>query len=131
MQKFIYNIIMPLNAFKLQLMELSWTTSTELHHVSNQLSETHHWNDISNCLPSGQLKRAATIVTGPLACPAAKRRRKKDLEICGKCHKIVAALALQMIQCDNCDQWYQYDCVGVLEEEADVIEFICPSETCI
>ena len=82
-----------------------------MYQVSNLLCGTRHRNDISH---SGQLKEVATIVS----CPAAKRRRK-DLELCGKCQEDVVALAEKMIQCDNCDQWYHYDCVGVDEEDAD------------
>ena len=93
-----------------------------MYQVSNLLCGTRHRNDTSNCLHSGQLKKVATIVS----CPAAKRRRKDEGELCGKCQEDVAALAEKMIQCDNCDQWYHYDCVGVDEEDAEHIDFVCP-----
>ena len=31
----------------------------------------------------------------------------------------------QMIQCDLCDQWYHYECVGTTTDEATKIDFAC------
>ena len=31
-----------------------------------------------------------------------------------------------MIACDNCGQWYHYQCVGVMADEAAEIDFVCP-----
>ena len=33
---------------------------------------------------------------------------------------------VDMIQCDVCDQWWHIGCVDVSEEDADVIDFVCP-----
>ena len=75
-----------------------------MYQRSNSLCE-HIIEMIHDCPHSGQLKKFATIV----ACPASKRRRK-DLELHGKCQEDIAALAVKIIQCDNCEQWYHYDC---------------------
>ena len=90
---------MSLNAFKLQDMQevLVSCRLSAIHHVSPPLGRTPSQNDTSNYLHSGQLKRVATIVH--MACPAAKRHRN-DLELCGKCHEVVPALAEKMISAE-------------------------------
>ena len=40
----------------------------------------------------------------------------------------VARLRKQMIQCDNCDQWHHYVCVGVRASDAEFVDFVCPGK---
>ncbi len=30
-----------------------------------------------------------------------------------------------MVQCDVCDNWYHFECVGVTEEEVEDDDFVC------
>ena len=49
-------------------------------------------------------------------------KRSDDKSLCGNCQMVVKSPSNKMIQCDSCDQWYHYKCVGV----AATIEFVCP-----
>ena len=53
-------------------------------------------------------------------------KSKKNLDLCGTCHKDVRRLRRQMIQCDKCDQWHHYVCVRVSAKSAEDIRFVCP-----
>ena len=75
---------------------------------------------------TAQLKRALTVVSNSEPEPKRKRNKIKPKEVCGSCKKIVQKLQSQMIQCDLCDQWYHYECVGTTADEAAKIDFACP-----
>ena len=47
-----------------------------------------------------------------------------DKELCGHCSK--DDRVMDMIQCDQCNQWWHMGCVDVNEEDADKIDFVCP-----
>ena len=52
--------------------------------------------------------------------------RSDDKSLCGNCQMVVKSLSNKMIQCDSCDQWYHYKCMGVAAKDAATIEFVCP-----
>ena len=57
--------------------------------------------------------------------PKCKKRKRK--ERCGKCNKYVRRLEQEMVQCDHCDQWYHYICVGLTAKQAQSMAFVCPN----
>ena len=80
-----------------------------------------------------QLKKALTIAvkkrkTNHLGPPAKFQRLTQCHDICGSCHRDISRLCKQMIQCDDCDQWYHYVCVGVRASDAEFIDFVCPGK---
>lgn len=56
---------------------------------------------ITPILPSTQFTNEAEI-----------QKSRKTKEICAKCH-IADVSSKQMIPCDNCHQWYHWECVGI------------------
>ena len=69
------------------------------------------------------MKGALTVVSNSEPEPKGKCNNLKPKEVCGSCKKIVHK---QMIQCDLCDQWYHYECVGTNSDKAAKIDFACP-----
>ena len=59
-------------------------------------------------------------------CPPKCKKRKYKLR-CGKCQKKIQRLSQEMVQCDHCDQWYHYICVGITAEQAQSMAFVCPN----
>ena len=58
--------------------------------------------------------------------PKAKCNNLKPKEVCGSCKKIVHKCQYQMIQCDLCDQWYHYECVGTNADKPAKIDLSMP-----
>ena len=69
-------------------------------------------------------KQCSTVSTfeQPPAC-----KKKNNKSTCGKCETYVHRLSNAMVQCDYCDQWYHYKCVGITAKEAETMDFVCPS----
>ena len=57
----------------------------------------------------------------------ASQNMTANKEVCRTCSKDDPKLAMLMIACDKCLQWYHYVCVGVNEEEAEEVVFVCPT----
>ena len=52
--------------------------------------------------------------------------KKRKRTLCGTCQGYVPIMKDLMIACDDCGQWYHYQCVGVMADEAAEIDFVCP-----
>ena len=70
-------------------------------------------------------KRKADNLDDSASPPEKLQRVADDKSLCGSCHKDAARLCKQMIQCDDCDQWHHYICVGVRASDAKFIDFVC------
>ena len=59
-------------------------------------------------------KRKADNLDDNASPPEKLQRVTDDKSLCGSCHNDVARLCCYtMIQCDDCDQWHHYVCVGI------------------
>ena len=73
-------------------------------------------------------KRKADNLDDIASPPEKLQRVTDDKSLCGSCHRDVARLHKQMIQCDDCDQWHHYVCVGVRASDAEFVYFVCPGK---
>lgn len=83
---------------------------------------------IAVSVQANRMKRKADNLDDSASPPEKLQRVTHEKSLCGSCHKDVARLRKQMIQCDDCDQWHHYVCVGVRASNAELVDFVCPGK---